>query len=266
MAVPALLNDGGSTMAYAPGTCLEAYTGSVSLPQGVFALRDAGYFGCRYGEDYLVIDCGHLAPDYLIGHGHGDILSFEWSLAGRRIVVDQGTYQNLGGERRIVSRATGSHNTIAIDGLDQGDFFGAHRCGRRPRPELIEFSESDGVLVLEGRHDGYRHLQGAPWHRRRFEAHPKILTIEDEITGEGDWVGRGGFLLHPECVAEPDGDDITLHSGDVLLRITSDAALRLESAEWFPDLYCTLPTQRIRFEVPQGRGAVRTMFEKMEPC
>ena len=109
-------------------------------------------------KDYLVIDCGRIGPDALPAHAHGDILSFEWSVAGERIIVDPGVYEYFGGARRAASRTALSHNTLCFEGADQAEFFGAFRCGQRPDVQLLAF-ESDGErLRLEGAHDGFGRL------------------------------------------------------------------------------------------------------------
>src|SRR5262249_48033881 len=58
---PALFNDAGLTMAYAPEVCLSAYESLFRRrpkQRGVFAFADAGYFGMRTQSSYLVADCG----------------------------------------------------------------------------------------------------------------------------------------------------------------------------------------------------------------
>src|SRR6185437_2162451 len=114
----ALFNDAGLTMAFAPDECLEVYRGLYGKrldPQAVFAYPDSGYFGMRDQRIYFVADCGRIAPDDLPAHGHGDVLSFELSVAGERIIVDQGVYEYVAGERRQLARAAASHNTLCLE-------------------------------------------------------------------------------------------------------------------------------------------------------
>ena len=99
----AQFNDAGLTMAYSPRECLAAYRTLFNqsvAPAPVFAYPDAGYFGRREGGDYFIADCGRIGPDALPAHAHGDVLSFELSLAGERIVVDPGVYEWGGGGGR----------------------------------------------------------------------------------------------------------------------------------------------------------------------
>ena len=132
---PVLFNDAGLTMAYAPEQCLGVYerlTGRRPERRSVFVLADGGYFGLRTPEQYLVADCGRIAPDDLPAHGHGDVLAFEWSVKGEPVIVDQGVFEYNVGERRARARAAASHNTLCFDGADQADFFGSFRCGEGP--------------------------------------------------------------------------------------------------------------------------------------
>ena len=183
---PVLFNDAGLAMAYRPAECLDVYVrllGRRPEPRAVFALHDAGYYGLRGGDTYLVADCGRIAPDDLPAHGHGDVLSFEWSVAGQRIIVDQGVYEYSAGVCRQRARAAASHNTLCFEGADQADFFGGFRCGRRPNVRLLAYVPTGGGFVLEGTHDGFRELPGQPRHVRRFDALPGRLVIEDRIEG-----------------------------------------------------------------------------------
>ena len=40
-------------------------------------------------------DAGDIGPDYQPGHAHGDMLSFELSLNGHRVIVDSGVHRGL---------------------------------------------------------------------------------------------------------------------------------------------------------------------------
>lgn len=254
----ALFNDSGLAMAYRPALLLEAHAAlggrSVGFHDGPFALPDAGFYGLRAAGTYLIVDCGPIGPDDLIGHAHGDILTFEWSVGNRRIIVDQGTYQYEVGEWRDRSRATASHNTVTIDGAEQSDFFGAHRCGRRARPEVLDHRMDGAGFVLEGTHDGFAHLPGQPRHRRYFVATPRRVEIGEQITGDGRHRAAGGLLLHPDCRVELVDGGAVVTSGSVVARIECTVPLVVEPAEWFPDLHSALPTHRLRYALNNAEG------------
>jgi uncharacterized heparinase superfamily protein len=257
----AQFNDAGLHMAYRPGECLDAFAtlfGRRPLPQRSFAYPSAGYFGRRSGGDYLVIDCGRIGPDALPAHAHGDILSFEWSVGGQRIIVDPGVYEYFQGPRRAAARSAASHNTLCFEGADQADFFGAFRCGRRPEVKVLRREIDDERLILEGTHDGFGRF-GA--HVRRFEAEGRKLTITDRIEAEPNRRATIGFLVHPEVRIDRLGEAMTLSGGQKRVSVRSTAKIVAEDAVWHPDLGYELATKRLRVTWGGGSGEVVTAFE-----
>ncbi len=244
----ALFNDAGLSMAYSPADCLDAYQrlfGRHPKMRGVFHLPAAGYFGLNAGPVYLVADCGRIAPDDLPAHGHGDALSFELTVGGRRVIVDQGVFEYNAGERRRRARTAWNHNTLCIAGGDQADFFAAFRCGRRPDVRVLAYEEHARGFVLEGTHDGFRRLAGRPTHVRRFEASPAALAIEDRVDGACPLAARVSFLLHPSVRARVAGASALLAAGDYEIDVEASHPLSLEPAVWWPDLGCEQPTLRL---------------------
>lgn len=258
-----LFNDAGLSMAYAPGECLAAYealVGPAPTPRSVFAFPDAGYYGLRHGDTLFLADCGPIAPDALVAHAHGDVLSFEWSVGGRRMIVDQGVYEYVAGARRQAARAASSHNTLALDGADQADFFGAFRCGRRPRVSVLAYEARPDGFLLEGTHDGFAHLPGRPRHVRRFEARAERIVIEDRIEGRTARAASIAFLLHPDCAVQLAGSRASLRSGDAAATLDCSAPLALEPAVWWPDMGVERATHRLRATLPSGESrAVTTL-------
>jgi glycosyltransferase involved in cell wall biosynthesis/uncharacterized heparinase superfamily protein len=185
----ALFNDSGLHMAYAPAVLLDLWrtiSGETITPRRTFALPNAGYYGARNGGDLIIADCGAISPDHLPAHGHGDVLSFELSVGGQRLVVDPGVYEYVAGNRRRKSRSAANHNTLCFEGSDQADFFGDFRVGRRPTARVLKYEERPDGFLLQGTHDGFSHLPGRPQHVRRFESEKGRLTIADWITGKSD--------------------------------------------------------------------------------
>ena len=202
----ALFNDAGLHMAHPPGACLAAYrgmSGAAVAHRDRIRLEDAGFFGVRTDDFYVLADCGPIAPDFLVAHGHGDILSFEWSAGGKRIIVDPGVFEYASGPRRCVfpkhprattpsrspmpSRPSSSAPSVAAGG---------------PRAEVLACEPTaNGGLVLEGTHDGFDHLPGRPRHVRRFVMSPAAGSIEivDRIEGDGHQAAIARLLLHPAC-------------------------------------------------------------------
>ena len=260
----ALLNDAGLTMAHPPGVCLDAYHrlfGARPTAREVFAFGDAGYYGMRAGNVYLIADCGRIAPDDLVAHGHGDVLSFELSVAGERIIVDQGVFEYVAGRRRQQSRSGANHNTLSFDGADQADFFGSFRCGRRPNVKVLNYQEKPRGFVLEGTHDGFAALRGAPRHVRRFVAGANHVEICDHIDGEATRRASIGFLLHPKVKIETQGAVIRLLRENAAITLTCSCPLVLEDAVWWPDMGCEIPTRRLVSTLAPGERDVISTIE-----
>jgi uncharacterized heparinase superfamily protein len=261
---PVLLNDSGLTMAYPPAACMDAYahlTGKRPQPRKIFALEYAGLFGARSPESYLVADCGRIAPDDLPAHGHGDALSFEWSVGGKRMIVDQGVYEYNAGERRQRARSAASHNTLCIDGADQADFFGAFRCGRRPDVIVRHYAVRPDGFVLEGSHDGFRHLEGAPVHVRRFEVGERRIRIVDWLEGTSTLRARIGLLLHPDVKVTVDDGVAALACGPARTLVRSSKPMALEDAVWWPDMGQELATHRLVVYCEPGEAAIEMQLE-----
>jgi uncharacterized heparinase superfamily protein len=249
---PAQFNDAGLTMAYAPQECLAAFKQAVA-PAPVFAYSDAGYFGRREGGDCFIADCGRIGPDALPAHAHGDILSFELSIGGKRFVVDQGVYEYIDGKRRRAARAAASHNTLCFDGLDQADFFGAFRCARRPNVRLAELIHEPARLVVEGTHDGYSPHK----HVRRFEQTSGALRIVDKLSGPQASLS---FLLHPEVEVTLENCGARLTRGEATARFSASLDVRCEDALWWPDMGHERPTKRLRLTAPAGTREITSEF------
>jgi uncharacterized heparinase superfamily protein len=256
----ALFNDAGLDMAYAPVECLDAFECLFHfrpLPRSVFALERSGYFGLRSGGGYVVVDCGRIAPDDLPAHGHGDVLSFEWSVDGQRMIVDQGVFEYVAGERRRRSRAAESHNTLCFVDADQADFFSAFRCGRRPDVEVRRFEAGAEGFFLEGAHNGFANLAGAPRHVRRVEASADAIFLCDRIEGHRDRLCSIGFLLHPDARVEAVGHAARIWRGGAI-EMTSTLPIAIEEAVWWPNMGEERPTRRLRIWIDCAVNEVAT--------
>jgi uncharacterized heparinase superfamily protein len=174
-----------------------------------FALSKAGYYGARTEQGHSVVcDAGKVGPDYIPGHAHGDIFSFELSLFGDRLVVDSGVYDYLNGEMRGYCRSTAAHNTVEIGGRDQCEFWDAFKVARRGRPYDVQFQRENWGFRLSGWHDGYRRLPGRPTHHREFQwFHEGILAVRDTVDSSVTAPAVSRIHLHPECLISEKRDE-----------------------------------------------------------
>ncbi len=251
----AIFNDAGLSMGPDPRALADAYRrviGDPPSPRRHFAFPEGGYFGFSDAAVYLVADCGRLGPDQLMAHAHGDALSFELSAAGERIFVDQGVYEYVAGPRREAARAAGSHNTLAIAGLDQADFFGAFRCGARPEVRVTEYHEMPSGFRLTGHHDGFARTGRGPIHHRRFDLDGGHLQIHDWLEGPVPGAVTTGLLLHPSCGVAEEGGAAAITRGAARVRVTGTVPFVLAPAVYWPDMGIEEKTVRIVFRWPRG--------------
>ncbi len=180
----ALFNDAATDIAPPPQAVLDyADRLGVDVPsadRGAF--RDSGYYVWQRDGDAIIVDAGPVGPDYLPGHGHGDMFSYELSLDGRRVVVDGGTSTYEAGPERDWVRSTRAHNTVEVAQTDQCEFFAAFRVGRRARPHDVTGEVTEHGLQVSGWHDGYYRLPGHPIHHRELGfVFPGVLLVWDTV-------------------------------------------------------------------------------------
>ena len=231
---------------------------AIAPAPGVFALPETGYYGAREASGhYLVCDAAPIGPEYLPGHAHGDLFSFELSLAGRRVVVDAGVFGYEADERRRFARSTRAHNTVEIDGEDQCEFWAAFRVARRGRPRDVRFSERRGGFSLEAWHDGYARLPGAPRHARSFAWHADgVLLVRDRVDAGRSVRACSRLHLHPECrIAAREGNALRIDSpgGAFQVRFAGPGALRVEPSRTFPGFGRELANEALAFEAAGDR-------------
>jgi uncharacterized heparinase superfamily protein len=182
-----ILSDAGAPLANSSQSGIE-----------VKAMCDTGYATIRdtVAQSFLVFDCGPLGPDYQPGHGHSDVLSYELTLKGRRVIVDTGVSSYERGPERHYERSTAAHNTIRVDGLEQAEIWGGFRVGRRPAVSPIRCGEIAGCQFVRGTHFGYKHLSVV--HSRtivRLKGDSWVFV--DTLSGQGRHKVESFIHLHP---------------------------------------------------------------------
>jgi uncharacterized heparinase superfamily protein len=223
---------------------------TVESTQGSFALSSTGYYGSRTSKGhYLICDFAPIGPDYLPGHSHGDIFSFELSYHGHRIVVDSGVFDYEVSDTRSYCRSTPAHNTVTIAGQDQCEFWGAFRVARRGRPYDVRWVPFDGGFRVQGWHDGYSRLRGKPKHARQLTWYDAgILLIRDEVGSKRNVEAISRIHLHPDCtVVRQNENSVEVNSpaGLVSVRFAGIGTLRVEDALYFPEFGLRLPNKAL---------------------
>lgn len=243
-----IYNQPGDVIRFARRALGEEETPLVS--NGHFSLSSAGYFGWRDDAGhYVICDAAPIGPDYIPGHAHADIFSFELSLAGRRIIVDAGNFDYEVSDMRRYCRSTAAHNTIEINGTDQCEMWGAFRVGRRGRPRAAHYDRQTDGFTLHGWHDAYLHQAAQAVHERRFRWFTEgVLLINDMIRAPQLVTGRNRVHLHPECrIAELKGNRAVLDTPVGTVHIMADDSVKFETETgWYcPQFGLRQPTMTL---------------------
>ena len=234
----AVSNTTGELMAYAQMLLCESNEDVGAAITGPFALPDAGYYGFRdEAGTYLVCDAAPIGPDYIPGHAHADIFSFELSFRGHRVIVDSGVYDYEPNSMRAYCRSTRAHNTLEIEGQDQCEMWAAFRVSRRGYPRDVRWTPTKNGFRLTGWHDGYQRLKGRPKHTRRFGWNGLgKLVIQDQIVASCVQNVVSRIHLHPDCRIghrNDNGIEVVYPAGRFQISFQGKGKLDLETS-----LYC----------------------------
>ena len=170
----------------------------------VNVLPDSGYAIIRDSttQSFLIFDCGPLGPDYQPGHGHSDVLSYELTLHGRRVIVDTGVSSYERDPERYYERSTAAHNTIRVDGSEQAEIWGGFRVGRRPTVSPIDYGEVAGCQFVQGAHFGYKHLN-VVHSRTVIRLKDNSWVFADTLRGKGSHKIESFIHFHPAIQLSP---------------------------------------------------------------
>jgi Heparinase II/III-like protein len=155
-------------------------------------------------------------------------------------------FEYVDGPKRSMSRSTHSHNTLAIAGMEQADFFGSFRCGRRPRVSIHDWKCGPDGFILEGSHNGFAPVTAT----RRVEASTNSVKITDRLDQEVGGRAHISLLLHPDCTLVLEGLVATITNKDAVLVIEAQHPWAIEPAVYWPDMGTELPSERLRLTLP----------------
>jgi len=217
-----------------------------------FALPKAGYYGFRDDTGtYIICDAAPIGPDYIPGHAHADIFSFELSMNGHRVIVDSGVYDYEQSSTRKYCRSTRAHNTVEIAGQDQCEMWAAFRVGRRGYPQDIQWLPSNDGFCLSGWHDGYRRLKGSPIHNREFHwSKSGRLAIRDRTTSSKSQNVVSRLHLHPNCSIEQKESKVVRVSypqGNFRIIFSDKGELSIEDSYYCPKFGVMIPNKALAY-------------------
>lgn len=202
-------------------------------------LPEAGFARLELGETCVVMDSGKMGPDDVIGHGHGDFLSIEVSVAGKRLFVDPGVASISNDEARRWTRSAEMHNGPAVMGFEPAEFFGAWRVGRRGKAWFRSPPErgDDGSISVSGSCDGYKSSAGMV-HRSVHLSQDGELKIEDHWPEAARDLARTVYIVPGEWVVEQNTDQLAIISSPegvkVKIDVTCGRIVGTGETSWYP--------------------------------
>jgi Heparinase II/III-like protein/Heparinase II/III N-terminus len=197
---PALLFGAAGWEEYRSWPVAAAPTSAAFRETGHYVLRDD-----RRG-DFLFFDAGEPCPPYLPAHAHADLLSYELTVGGRRVVVDSGVYEYAPGSWRNYFRSTRAHSTVEVAGQDQSEVWSSFRTARRAHPSGVLWQPEGERVLVGAEHDGYARLRPPVIHRRTiaWEKGGYWLFL-DQLFGSGGVAFAGFVHLDPSLSLRPAG-------------------------------------------------------------
>jgi hypothetical protein len=145
------------------------------IPQACAAVRSIAFSD---GGIYVLADSQPHAQEMMAdagpqgigrsGHGHADALSLRLTMDGRRWLVDSGggVYISKDPVDRNVFRATGAHNTLRVDGVDQAVADEPFSWTHIPITRAENWIVGKTFTYFVGSHNGYTRLADPVVHRR----------------------------------------------------------------------------------------------------
>jgi uncharacterized heparinase superfamily protein len=233
-----------------------------SQTQGVRQLNASGYVRVDRGPTAAILDVGRIGPDHLPAHAHADTLTFEWSLAGRRFIVNSGT--SLYGEsaERLRQRGTAAHNTVVVDEQDSSEIWKGFRVARRAYPYDIAVNTVSDPWTVSAAHDGYRRLPGRVIHRRRWEFEPHELRIVDRVHGTHR-TARARFHLDPALaprLSDAKTGVLTHAEGPFARFVVDKGHAWLEESTYHPQFGHSVRNQCLVVDLEHGESSIAFSF------
>jgi len=167
--------------------------------------RQGGFAALRAGGQYLLVDIGEIGLHGRGGHGHLDILSFEYHIDGSPVVVDPGCPTYTGDmAKRNAFRSGYAHNGLLINGQDIGRLVGAWGVAEAPCPRDVAVGDDGETLWIRGSHSGFER-QAVPTvrHVRRYDltARGIGLNCSDDLAVTQECLVERRLFLSPRLPA-----------------------------------------------------------------
>ncbi len=147
-------------------------------------------------DDYFIFDTAPHGASFNGAHMHCDLLGFELSLSGKRIVSDGGGGIYKEGPERSQSRSSMEHAVITVDGMQESDPWKSFRMGRRGHP-IHGNSKIDptGKITISAMHDGFARKGLNHFRKVTIDPSERSFQIQDCLISRARKSDRGIFRV-----------------------------------------------------------------------
>ena len=199
------------------------------------AFPDGGFWFMRTEEAWMGVRAGQISHNG--GHSHCDQLSIVLGVAKEDFIIDPGSaVYSADTKKRNRYRSAVSHNACRLNGWEPNSFGDGKPnlflMGDDTKTEVVEWGDSEGVKLFEGRHRGYERFREGLIYGRSLAMGPEYLAITDrfeplESGDQLDWT----FYFPPQVQLVREGDSVVACSAGSRVRIVLDPRMELDLVE-----------------------------------
>jgi hypothetical protein len=190
---------------------LNKYAERLKIKPLEVVLNASGYRKLKKENFELIVDVGHIGPDYIPGHSHSDTLGFVLNIKNEPIIVDTGISTYEKNEIRHLERSTFSHNTVQVENWEQSEIWGGFRVAKRAYATI--HNESKNHIIAS--HSGYQ--RKGITHQRKFSWENTQIRIEDSIDSKVPRKAYAYFHFHPTTKIKVFGNKILINNSSMLI-------------------------------------------------
>jgi uncharacterized heparinase superfamily protein len=197
----------------------------------------SGFHRLAAGRSTILMDCGKVPEGLFATAAHAGCLSFEFSAAAQRIIVNCGAPPLWQTQWGSALRATAAHSTVTVADRSSAtvtsgwiaSFLGPRLTGG-PTEIRTNRRETPQGLLVEATHDGYLSAFGI-LHERRIALSTDGFSLggSDRLVRKSDSRRRSvpipfaaRFHIHPDVRVSP------MQSGGILLKLASGEGWRFQ--------------------------------------
>jgi uncharacterized heparinase superfamily protein len=211
-------------------------------------LKESGYIRVSIADLDFIADVAKIGPDYMPGHGHADVLSFELCLFGKRVIVNSGISTYESGNERSMQRGTLTHSTITVDNNNSSEVWAGFRVAKRAKVFNINKSKKGGNIEFSACHDGYKRFGEKIIHCREWAVSERLLEVMDKVTGGGKHEITSVLPLHPEVLVDSvknNSVELKIKNKKVKINFKGDGFLQVKRSYYHPGFGLSIESNQL---------------------